>query len=66
MTKVVILLAGGFVCLLIAGYLMYLQLPRQNRVAAAWLNSESGSTAAALGSFILLVAGISLLIKAAG
>lgn len=59
----VIFLVGG-ACLCIAAGLIYLQLPRATRTPPAWLRSESGSTAAALGSFILLVTGISLIIKA--
>jgi hypothetical protein len=60
------LLAFGAACLGLAVWLIYLQVPRRGWTAPKWLASESGSTSAALGSFILLVAGISLIVKGVG
>jgi hypothetical protein len=42
---------------------MYRQMPRKDRPAPAWMRTESGEVAASLGGFILLVAGISMIIK---
>lgn len=59
-----VLLLLGAICLGAAAYLIYLQVPRRGHAPPAWLASDTGSTAAALGSFSLLIAGISFLVKA--
>lgn len=63
MGQAVVFYLVAAVCLAVAMYLIYLQLPRGDRPVPAWLASESGSTTAAMGTFILLVAGIALLFK---
>jgi hypothetical protein len=60
------LLVSGAVCLCIAAWLIYLQVPREGWKAPAWVGSETGSSTAALGSFILLIGGISLIVKGVG
>lgn len=53
----------GLVCLLVSGFMMYKLVPREGRPTPPWTKTEYGETAMALGQFILLVAGISLLAK---
>lgn len=60
----VILLLSGIACLLISGFMMYKLVPREGRAASAWMKSDTGETAMALGQFTLMVAGLALLAKA--
>jgi hypothetical protein len=53
----------GVACVGLSAWLMYLQMPRKDRPAPAWMRTDSGEVAASLGGFILLVAGISMIIK---
>ena len=60
----VILVASGIACLLVAGLMMSRLTPREGRVTPAWMRTEFGQTASALGFFMLALAGIALLAKA--
>lgn len=60
----IILVLGGIVCLILSGFMMYKLMPRDGRPPPAWMKSENGETAMALGQFILMVAGVALLAKA--
>jgi hypothetical protein len=59
----VILIVAGVICLLISGYMMYQMIPRDGEEPVRRMESESGETAMALGQFILLIAGLTLLVK---
>jgi hypothetical protein len=61
--SLVVLIPLGIACIGLSAWLMYLQMPRKDRLAPAWMRTESGEVAASLGGFILLVAGISMIIK---
>jgi hypothetical protein len=58
-----VLILLGVACVGLSAWLMYLQMPRKDRLAPAWMRTDSGEVAASLGGFILLVAGISMIIK---
>jgi uncharacterized iron-regulated membrane protein len=60
----IVLFLSGIVCLILSGFMMYRLMPREGRPAPAWMKSENGETAMALGQFILMVAGVALLAKA--
>lgn len=57
-----ILIVLGIVCLLLSGLMMYRLMPREGR-PSPWTRTDFGQTSAALTQFILLVAGIALLVK---
>ena len=59
----VVLIPLGVACVGLSAWFMYRQMPRKDRPAPAWMRTESGEVAASLGGFILLVAGISMIIK---
>ena len=63
--SLVALIPLGVACIGLGAWLMYLQMPRKDRPAPAWMRSETGEVAASLSGFILLVAGISMIIKGA-
>lgn len=54
----------GAGCLLASGFLMYKMIPRQGQPPFAWMSTESGETATALGQFILMIAGLAFFAKA--
>jgi hypothetical protein len=58
-----IFIVSGVICLLVSGYAMYHLMPRAGRPPSPWLQSELGETTMALAQFILLVAGLALLVK---
>ena len=60
----VILVSSGIVCLLVSGLMMSKLTPREGQVAPAWMRTEFGQTAMALGLFVLMLTGIALLAKA--
>ena len=61
--SLIALIPLGVACIGLSAWLMYLQMPRKDRPAPAWMRSESGEVLASLSGFILLVAGISMIIK---
>lgn len=63
MTRTLVLVPLGLLCLCISGWLMYLQLPREHRAPPAWMTSGMGESVASLGWFVLVALGISLIIK---
>ncbi len=63
MATSILLIAAGIACLVIGGFLMRLQIPREDRPLPAWMQTDSGSTTLAMGTFILLVLGVALVIK---
>ena len=58
-----VLVALGLACVGISAWMVYLQLPRDDRPAPAWMKTQSGEVVASLGCFVLLVAGITMIIK---
>jgi hypothetical protein len=58
----VVLVVSGIVCLGVSGTLLYFMLPRADRAPEAGEHAF-GETGWALGQFVLMVAGIALLIK---
>jgi len=60
----VILVSSGIVCLLVSGFMMSKLTPREGRAVPAWMKTEFGQTAMALGLFILMIVGVGLLAKA--
>ena len=63
-SAVAVLLGLGTVCLLASGLLMYKMMPREGQAPFAWMQTESGETAMALGQFILMIAGLAFFAKA--
>jgi hypothetical protein len=59
----VVLILSGIVCLLVSGFMMYKMIPREGQPAPAFMKTNSGETAMALGQFILMVAGLALVAK---
>lgn len=59
------LIAAGVACLIVGTLLMRLQIPREDRPPSAWMQTDVGSTTLAMGTFMLLVAGIALVFKGA-
>ena len=60
----VVLVSSGIVCLLVSWFMMSRMTPREDQAAPAWMKTEFGQTATALGLFILTVAGVALLARA--
>ena len=60
----VILVSSGIACLLVSGLMMSKLTPRGGRAAPAWMKTEVGQTALALGLFVLMIAGVTMLAKA--
>lgn len=58
-----LLVIAGLICLAIGAFMLHKQVPRENRPPPAWMQSDMGSTTMALGSFSLLILGISLIVK---
>lgn len=58
-----LLIVAGAVCLAVGTLLMRMQIPREDRTPPAWLQTDSGSTTMALGTFILLIFGVALIFK---
>lgn len=58
-----LLAIAGLVCLALGAFMLYKQAPRENQPPPAWMQSDVGSTTVALGSFSLLILGISLIVK---
>ena len=54
-----ILIMGGLICLALSGFMVYRLMPREG----APPRSEFGETSLALGQFVLMVAGITLVVK---
>ena len=59
----VVLVLSGLVCLAISGVLLYQMIPREGREAPAQPESDFRETGFALSQFILMIAGVALLIK---
>lgn len=58
-----LLAIAGLLCLAIGAFMLYKQAPRENQSPSPWMQSDLGSTTMALGSFSLLILGISLIVK---
>ncbi len=63
-TAVAVLVVLGALCLLVSGLLMYKMIPREGQTPSAWMTTESGETAMALGQFVLMIAGLAFFAKA--
>ena len=63
MIRGLVLVSLGVACVLGSTYLVYLQLPKPDRAPPKWMMTESGETKASLGWFMLMVAGITMIIK---
>jgi hypothetical protein len=59
----VILIFSGAVCLLVAGVVVREFMPRAGKTTPAWTQTDMGGTTIALGTFMLLIAGLALLAK---
>lgn len=53
----------GSICLCVAGLMMYKLTPREGKPPSPWVKTDFRATSVALGQFVLLIAGISLLAK---
>jgi hypothetical protein len=62
-TASVVFILAGVVCLLIAGLAMHKFMPREGKVTPPWTRTELGDSTVALGTFVLLIAGLALVIK---
>jgi len=60
-----LLIVAGIACLIVGSVFMRWQIPREDRPLPPWLQTDGGSTTLAMGTFILLVAGVALLFKGA-
>jgi NO-binding membrane sensor protein with MHYT domain len=58
----VVLIVLGIVCLFLSGLMMYKLTPREGR-PSPWTKTDLRETSAALTQFILLIAGVALLVK---
>ena len=58
-----ILIISGVICLFLCGLLFYKLAPRDGEPPSAWTSTDTRGTAAALGLLVLLLAGISLVLK---
>ena len=58
-----ILIVSGIICLLLCGLIFYKLAPRDGEPQSAWTSTDTRGTAVALGLLILLLAGISLVVK---
>lgn len=63
LTRAIVLVVLGLACLAVSAWLLYHMLPRENRPAPRWMQGEGGETTAALSQFILMILGISLVLK---
>lgn len=59
------LVAAGIACIIVGALLMRRQIPREDRPPPAWMQTEIGSTTLAMGTFMLLVAGVAMIFKGA-
>lgn len=59
----VILILSGVLCLLLSGYILYKVRPQEGQPPNAWNKTDFRATSFAMGQFILLIAGISFLVK---
>lgn len=57
------LIIVGVACLLLGSFFMRMQIPREDKPQPAWMRTDTGSTALALGTFMLLIFGVALLFK---
>ena len=59
----IILVLSGLVCLIATGLAMYKVMPRDGQPPSAWAGTDTRGTAVALGLLVLLLTGVSLVIK---
>jgi hypothetical protein len=58
-----ILIISGVFCLGLCGFLLYKLAPQEGRPRSAWTNTDFRGTSAAMGLLILMITGISLVVK---
>lgn len=58
-----ILIVSGVICLLLCGLIFYKLAPRDGEPPSPWTSTDTRGTATALGLLVLLLTGISLVVK---
>lgn len=58
-----LMVIAGIVCLLLGGLAIYKLRPQEGRPPSRWTQTDGAGTAVALGLMVVLLAGISLLVK---
>ena len=58
-----ILIAIGFVCLALCGFLLYKLMPQEGQPPSPWTDTDARGTAVALGLLVLMLAGVSMMVK---
>lgn len=57
------LILGGIACLSLCGLLVYRLRPQEGRPPSRWSSTDSSGTAVALALLLLLLTGVSLVLK---
>jgi hypothetical protein len=57
------LILAGIGCLLLGGFVVYKLKPQDGEPPSPWVGTDARGTAVALGLLVLMLAGISLVIK---
>lgn len=58
-----ILIFSGFICLALCGYLLHKLMPQEGKPPSPWTDTDTRGTAVALGLLVLMLAGVSMVIK---
>jgi hypothetical protein len=58
-----ILIISGVLCLALCGFLLYKLMPQDGQPPSPWTSTDTRGTAVALGLLILLLAGVSMVVK---
>ena len=58
-----VLIVCGIICLFFSAWMMHKMVPREGRPPPPWTKTEFSETSVALGQFILMVAGVALMVK---
>ena len=61
----VVLILAGIACLAVCGFAIVKLRPQDGKPASAWIDTDTKGTAMAMALLVLLIAGISLVLKGA-
>jgi hypothetical protein len=53
----------GIACLFVGGLIIYKLKPQEGQASSRWVESDARGTAVALGLLVLMLAGVSMVIK---
>ena len=57
------LIVTGLLCLTLCGFLLYKLMPQDGQPPSPWTDTDTRGTAVALGLLVLMLAGISMVVK---